>query len=165
MEQYASSVRDSAEKHLDKRYANSSLEHARLLTEELIKHSKKEVCMLSNSFHNGFYSSLKPTIESFLSKEDVTFKLITSDNDSNILQELKATFPKKFLTKVVSLEDFPTDKDSEEEVNFLINDTDGFRYEYSDKRIQDGLVEAVANFNSPEETNYLKTHFDSLFKQ
>lgn len=165
MENYINSVRDSAKNHISKRYANSSLEHARLLTEELINYSEKEVNMLSNTFHNGFYSALKPVIKAFLDKDGTKFKLLTSDENSKILQELKDEYPDKFITKIVPLKQFPIDKDSEEEVNFLINDQNGFRYEYSDKNINNGLVEAVANFNSSSEVDYLREHFNTLFEK
>jgi hypothetical protein len=121
--------------------------------------------MLSNTFHNGFYSALKPVIKAFLDKDGTKFKLLTSDENSKILQELKDEYPDKFITKIVPLKQFPIDKDSEEEVNFLINDQNGFRYEYSDKNINNGLVEAVANFNSSSEVDYLREHFNTLFEK
>ncbi len=163
MQDYTSSVKNSARNNTNKRFANSNLEHAKLLTEELIKSADTEICMLTDSFHDKFYSSVKPTLIQFLEKQNASLKVIIANNNSNVLNDLVSKYPKQVLKKVITFDKLPKDKDSDEYINYLINDTNGFRYEYSDKNLNDGIVEAIANFNSQEERDRLKNHFDEIF--
>ena len=163
MKDYKNSVKDSAAKNINKRFANSSLEHAKLLTEELVKSANTEVCVLTDSFHDKFYSSVKPTLMNFLEKPNTTLKVIIANNNSKVLNDLISKYPEQVLKKVITFDKLPKDKDSDEYINYLINDTNGFRYEYSDKNLNDGIVEAIANFNSQEERERLKSHFDEMF--
>ena len=164
MKDYTNSVKDSATSNINKRFANSSLEHAKLLTEELVKSANTEVCLLTDNFHDKFYSSVKPTLINFLDKPNTTLKVVIANNNSNTLNDLISEYPTQVLKKVIKLSDLPKDKGSNEYINYLINDTNGFRYEYSDKNLNDGIVEAIANFNSLEEREHLKNHFDNMFK-
>jgi len=163
MKNYLNAVKESANKHINKRFANSSLEHAKLLIEELIKHADSEVCMITDNFYDNFYSSLKPTLINFLEKENTTLKVIVANNNSNVLNDLIGKYPDKVKKKNIELSDLPKDKSSNESINYLINDTNGFRYEYSDKNLNNGIVEAIANFNSQEERDRLKNHFNTMF--
>ncbi len=164
MKNYTSSVEDSATNNTDKRFANSSTEHARLLTEELIKSANSEVCILTDSFQDKFYNSVKPALINFLDKSDTKLKVITTNQDSDTLNYLMTKYPAKVSKKLINKDSLPKDKDSNESINYLFNDTNGFRYEYSDKNIDDGIVEAIANFNSKKEREYLKNNFDNMFK-
>lgn len=163
MKNYVEAVKESARNNTSFRYANSTLEHAKILTEELIKAADKEVCMLSDEFFDNFYMGLSSTIEDFLKKNGTVFKLIVSKNGSKLASDLSDKYPAKFLTKVKEKKDLPTDKDTKETINYLINDKNGFRYEFSDKNADDGIVEAFADFNSPQERDILKNNFDRLF--
>jgi len=164
MKDYLDFVKDSAKNKINKRFANSSLEHARLLTEELIMSAEKEVLILTDKFTDKFYSSVTPTIKKFLKKDYTILKIITICENSKMLEELKNEFSDKILIKEVDSNFLPKDKQSNEVINYLINDTNGFRYEYSDKNIDKGIVEAIANFNSKKETEQLRNHFNELFK-
>jgi sugar-specific transcriptional regulator TrmB len=161
---YTNSVREAAKNNTNFRYANSTLEHAKVLTEELIKHSNKEICMVSDEFFDDFYYSIRTTIKNFLNKKDAVFKLIISKKGSKLAKELKANYPNNFLIKIVSTDKLPKDNETKETINYLINDTNGFRYEYSDKDAKNGLVKAIANFNSPDEREILHKAFDILYK-
>lgn len=59
----------------------------------------------------------------------------------------------------------PIDKNTQEYVNYIVNDKNAYRYEYSDKNIDLGIVEAIANFNSPEEAKILLDNFNNLLSK
>ena len=75
---------------------------------------------------------------------------------------------KEFQTQVkvyyIDYKDYPIDKDTNERVNFTINDNNAYRYEYSDKEIDYGIVKAIANFNNPKENKILNQIFENLKK-
>ena len=108
--------------------------------------------------------SIRATIKNFLNKKDAVFKLIISKKGSQLAKELKEDYPNNFLIKIVSTDKLPKDNETKETINYLINDTNGFRYEYSDKDAKNGLVKAIANFNSPDEREILHKAFDILYK-
>jgi hypothetical protein len=47
MQAYIQDIKNAAQNNLDKRFPNSSLEHARYLVKEIINHSNKRVYSLS----------------------------------------------------------------------------------------------------------------------
>ena len=64
--------------------------------------------------------------------------------------------------KFISEDKFPTDNDTKERVNYIVNDNNAFRYEYSDKNIQHGVVNAIANFNHAQDSKILSDMFEKI---
>jgi len=66
--------------------------------------------------------------------------------------------------KLIFIKDdkFPIDKDSNEKVNYIVNDNNAYRYEYSDKDLEYGSVSAIANFNNKKESDYLIKIFNKI---
>jgi len=164
MDNYTKSVKNASKNHINKRFANSSIIHAITLIDELIEHANKEVDILSPKFFTNFHKRLLLPIKKFLNRDNTNLKLITSEN-SNYIDELKQEYKDNFQYKILPLEQFPTDKQTDERVSFIVTDRDGFRYEYSIQDINIGVVRAIANFNSHEEAKYLKERFDELFNK
>ena len=47
-------------------------------------------------------------------------------------------------------------------VNYIVNDNNAYRYEYSDKDLEYGSVSAIANFNNKKESDYLIKIFNKI---
>lgn len=159
---YERDVKEASRKNLDKRFPNSSIAHAKLLIQEIINNADKEIWLLSSNFNLSFYTSIKEDIEKFLADKTHTLNIIVASNENSLLKELIKKFPGQLKIKQVNKEQLPKDTDSEEYVNYIVNDTNAYRYEYSEKGIDQGNVEAIANFNNPEEASYLKKNFQSI---
>jgi len=71
-------------------------------------------------------------------------------------------FPEQFKVKFISEDKFPTDNDTSERVNYIVNDNNAFRYEYSDKNIRHGVVNAFANFNHEKDSKILNDVFEEI---
>ena len=162
MNQYEKDVINARKNKLDQRFANSIIEHARILTKEIIIDADKKVSILSDSFNEFFYSKIEDNINNFLKKDSNNiFELIVIDiqKNNNLIKKFQKDFPKQFKVKFISEDKFPTDNDTHERVNYIVNDNNAFRYEYSDKNIQHGVVNAIANFNHPKDTKILSDMF------
>ena len=59
MEQYEKDVKFAREQKIDKRFANSIIDHAIILTREIVIDANKEIKILSDSFNEYFYSKLE----------------------------------------------------------------------------------------------------------
>ena len=165
MEQYEKDVINARENKLDQRFANSIIEHARILTKEIIFDANKKVSILSDSFNEFFYSKLEEDIENFLKKDNENiFELIVSNQqkENKLIQRFQKDFPTQFQVKFISEDKFPTDNDTKERVNYIVNDNNAFRYEYSDKNIQHGVVNAIANFNHAQDSKILSDMFEKI---
>ena len=165
MEQYERDVIYARENKLDQRFANSIIEHARILTKEIILDANKKVSILSDSFNEFFYSKLEENISNFLQKDSTNiFELIVSDKqkENSLIQKLQKEFPNQFKVKFIAEDKFPTDNDTQERVNYIVNDNNAFRYEYSDKNIQHGVVNAIANFNHEKDSKILNDMFEQI---
>lgn len=164
--EYKKEISNAIENKLNKRFPNSSIEHAKILMKEIINHSDKEIYTLSSNFNQDFYLSLEEEIGNFLTKRnDAKFNLIVANDENGIITKLKEQYPGKFIVHYINKENMPTDKKSQEYVNYIVNDQNAYRYEYSDKNIDLGLVEAIANFNSPEESKILINNFNKLLSK
>lgn len=121
MEQYERDVIYARENKLDQRFANSIIEHARILTKEIILDANKKVSILSDSFILNW----KKILAIFCKK----IVLIVSDKqkENSLIQKLQKEFPNQFKVKFIAEDKFPTDNDTQERVNYIVN---AFRYEY-----------------------------------
>lgn len=167
MEQYEKDVINARKNKLDQRFANSIIDHAKILTREIILDANKKICILSDSFNEFFYSKLEDEIINFLQKDKSNvFELIVSDKqkENNLIQELQEKFPNQFMVQFIKEEIFPTDDETHERANYIVNDNDAFRYEYSDKNIQHGIVSAIANFNHKKDNKVLSDMFEQIKK-
>jgi len=165
MEQYAKDVIYARINKLDQRFTNSIIEHAKILTREIILDAKQEIRVLSDSFNEFFYSKLEDDIINFLQKnESNTFELIVSNKqkENHLIKKFQQNFPSQFKVKFIEEDKFPTDDDTKERVNYIVNDNNAFRYEYSDKNIQHGVVNAIANFNHEQDTKILNDMFEQI---
>ncbi len=164
MQQYEKDVIYARENKLDKRFANSIIEHARILTKEIILDANSTIRILSDSFNEYFYSDLKNEIEQFLKKNNSKIELIVakSDKTNQLIKYFREKFPEKFIVKFIEHNYFPKDKETEEYVNYIVNDNNAFRYEYSDKELNNGYVNAIANFNNKNDSEQLNNFFDKI---
>jgi len=165
MKQYEKDVINARKNKLDQRFSNSIIEHAKILTREIILDAKKEVRVLSDSFNEFFYSKLEDEIINFLQKSDTnTFELIVSSNqkENSLIKKFQQKFPNQFKVKFIEEKNFPIDNDTGERVNYVVNDNNAFRYEYSDKNIQHGVVSAIANFNNEKDAQILNKMFEQI---
>ena len=161
MKNYLDDVHEAITKKLNKRFPNSTLEHARVLVKEIINHADKNVYLLSSTFNQEFYESIRPQVVDFLNKKESNFYLIVTSDGNGLIRQLQdqhANFHVYRIDKNI----LPQDEDSQEYINYIVNDKNAFRYEYSDKDIDKGIVEAIANFNSAEETDLLIQFFNDL---
>lgn len=161
MKNYLDDVHEAIAKKLDKRFPNSTLEHARVLVKEIINHADKNVYLLSSTFNQEFYESIKLQVVDFLNKKESNFYLIVTSDGNGLIRQLQdkhANFHVYHIDKSI----LPQDEDSQEYVNYIVNDKNAFRYEYSDKDIDKGIVEAIANFNSADEASLLIQFFHEL---
>jgi len=164
MKNYERIVKEAARKRLDKRIPNSTLMHAYLLVKELINNADKEVRILSSKFNEGFYTSLFNEIKNFLSKKDSKLYIITT-KENKLLNELKNFFKDKIHIHIISKDKMPKDIKRGKIVNYIVTDTNGYRYEYDDSDIEYGIVEGFANFNNEKEAKYLIKNFKELLKE
>jgi len=167
MKQYELDVVNARKNKLDKRFGNSIVEHARVLTREIILDAKHRVRILSDSFNEFFYSKLEKNIVNFLQEDNKNiFELIVSEEkrDNSLIDKLKNQFPEQFQVKYIPQNQFPKDDESGEYVNYIVNDHNAFRYEYSDRNIQHGVVKAIANFNHQDDSAVLNNMFEEIQK-
>jgi len=168
MEQYEKDVVYAREHNIDQRFSNSIIEHAIILTKEIIIDANKKVSVLSDSFNEFFYFKLEDNIIKFLRKSKSNiFELIVIDKqkNNNLINKLKKEFPNQFKVKYISEDKFPIDNDTSKRVNYIVNDNNAFRYEYNDKYIQNGVVNAVVNFNHKEDSKILNDMFEEIKKK
>lgn len=161
MRNYLKDIQEAVKNKIDKRFPNSSVEHARLLVKEIINDSNNKVYSLSSTFHQDFYKSIETEIINFLKKPNSEFNLIISSDENGLVSELKEQYP-NFHVKKVAKSKLPKDNETKEYINYIVNDNNSFRYEYSEKNLDVGIVEAIANFNSPSEAKALINNFNSL---
>jgi len=165
MEQYEKIVKNARKEKKDERFANSSIAHARILTSEILLDANNSVKILSDSFNEYFYSKLYIPIENYLKRDALNkFEVITSKGKENnsVLSELKQRFQDQVKLIFIKDDKFPIDKDSNEKVNYIVNDNNAYRYEYSDKDLEYGSVSAIANFNNKKESDYLIKIFNKI---
>ncbi|MDD2886811.1 MAG: hypothetical protein PHY66_03340 [Aliarcobacter sp.] len=165
IKEYKKEISDAIKNNLDKRFPNSSIEHAKILVKEIINNSDKEVFSLSSNFNQDFYLSLEKEIRNFLNKPNSKFNLIVANDENGIISKLKKEYPNQFVVRFIEKNEMPIDKNSQEHVNYIVNDKNAYRYEYSDKNIDIGIVEAIANFNNPEESKILLDNFNKLLSK
>jgi sugar-specific transcriptional regulator TrmB len=165
IKEYKKEISDAIKDGLDRRFPNSSIEHAKILVKEIINNSDKEVFSLSSSFNQDFYLSLEKEIRNFLNRPNTKFNLIVANNENGIISKFKKEYPKQFIVRLIEKDEMPVDKNSQEHVNYIVNDKNAYRYEYSDKNIDIGIVEAIANFNNPEESKVLLDNFNKLLSK
>lgn len=165
IKEYKKEISDAIKNNINKRFPNSSIEHAKILVKEIINNSDKEIYSLSSSFNQDFYLSLEKEIRNFLNKKETKFHLMVGNKENGIISKLKNEYPGQFIVTFIEKEKMPIDKNTQEYVNYIVNDKNAYRYEYSDKNIDLGIVEAIANFNSPEEAKILLDNFNNLLSK
>jgi len=165
MSNFEKVITNARKKKLNKRFGNTSIEHARVLVKEIILDANNSVKILSDNFNNYFYSKILSTIENFLNKDknnSIEVIEINDKKENELLDFLKSKYRKQVKIYKIPKEDYPIDNDSKERVNFIINDNYAYRYEYSDKDLEYGVVKAIANFNNKEENKILQKIFDEV---
>jgi len=165
---YERVIKNARENKLNKRFGNTSIEHARVLVKEIVLDANNSIKILSDNFNNYFYSKILSSIENFLNKNKSNIvEIIVIDNEekNELLESLKSKYKKQVKIYKIPKEDYPIDSDSKERVNFIINDNYAYRYEYSDKDLKNGIVKAIANFNNEEENKLLQDTFDKVKKR
>ncbi len=165
MEKYEKSIVEAREQELNKRFANSTLAHAKILLKEIILDAENKVSLLSCSFNTELYSDLEKYIDGFLSQSKTNiFELITSyqEKDNELLKKLSSVHPENFKVFLVDSEHFPVDSETNEKASYIVNDNNAFRYQYSSKDIKYGVVKAIANFNSVKENKLLVDLFERI---
>ncbi|WP_434637390.1 hypothetical protein MLC35_01025 [Sulfurimonas sp. NW7] len=166
MKEYKRYVEEAREKKEDFRFANSSTDHAKILIENIILDANRNIKILTDSFNEFFYNQLKENFINFL-KKDANNKLeiiLSSKEKNSLLDELKSKFLDQVSVILIDKEKLPKDKETEEIVNYIVNDNNAFRYEYSDKDLEYGVVEAVANFNNKSDADSLISNFEQIKK-
>ncbi len=166
MDNYKKIIEEAREKKINKRFGNTSIEHARILTREILLDANHYIKILTNNFNNYFYSKLLQDIINFLQKNKKNYiEIIVGKNENKkneLINELKKQFSKQIKVYYLGYDNFPIDNDTKERINFIINDNHAYRYEYSDKEINYGIVKAIANFNNQEENKILNNIFEDL---
>jgi len=165
MDNYKKIVRESRKAKINKRFGNTSIEHAKILTSEILLDAKHCVKILSDNFNNYFYSKLLPNIKTFLKDKKNCIEIIigkNKDKKNGLIDSLEKEFPEQIKVYFLDYNDFPIDNDTKERINFIVNDNNSYRYEYSDKEVDYGIVKAIANFNNQEENEILNNVFESL---
>lgn len=163
---YKTQVNEAAGKNSNRVFSNSSLEHAYFLTQKLIHNANHEIKIITRKFDARFYQDLLPDFKSFLEKDKknkLAIGIMEGDNNM-LLKDLKSQFDNQveihFFSKAQSQALINKDKDVY--INYFVNDTNGFRYEYEDEKIDDGVVSAFANFNDEKSARVLRDFFDKL---
>ena len=161
---YAQEVHNAAKNKTNKRFPNSTIRHAKILIKEIINQAKNEIYLLSSNFNEEFYRTLEDQIKNFFNRtpDSKFFLIITSQGANSFLNELKNNYDDRFIITHIDEKKLPVDPDTNEYVNYIVNDQNAFRYEYSDKDVDIGVVEAIANFNSKKESKELIEYFKSL---
>lgn len=164
MKQFKKDFKFARENKLDKRFANSIIDNSIILTKEIIFDSNKHIKILSTSFNEYFYSNLKEDIEIFLAKDEALIELIVAKKSENnqLIKYFSEKFTNKFVVKFIEHSNFPKDNDTKEYVNYIVNDNNAFRYEFSTKKIHSGYINAIANFNNAKDSEQLNIYFDKL---
>jgi len=164
MQTYIEAVREAVEKKLDKRFANSSVQHAEVLIKAVIDDAKESIYILTTDFYAGFFNAIKKTLIQFLKKDKSKIYIITSRSNKNMkeIEELLKEHENKLEVKFIKDNEFPKNNETKENVNYVVNDNNSYRLEYSDKYLNQGIVEAIANFNNNSESNTLIKHFKQL---
>ena len=168
MSNYEKVIKNARKNKLNKRFGNTSIEHAKVLFKEIILDANNNIKILSDNFNNYFYSKILPTIEEFLNRDkNNTLEIIVIDEEKNneLLDFLKSKYKEQVKMYKIPKDNYPIDSDSEERINFIVNDNYAYRYEYSDKDLEYGVVEAIANFNNEEESKILQDIFDEIKKR
>jgi DNA-binding LacI/PurR family transcriptional regulator len=169
MENYKKAIEEARKEKINKRFGNTSIEHAKILTNEILLDAKHTVKILSDNFNNYFYSKIIENIKNFLKKDKKNvIEIITNKNEkksNKLIKNLKEEFPTQIKVYYIDNKNFPIDSETGERVNFIINDNNAYRYEYSDAEIDNGIVKAIANFNNSEENQILNEIFEKIKKR
>lgn len=159
---YEEGIKEASKNNTDKRFPNSSVAHARLLIKEIINNSDKELWLLSSTFHESFYKGLETEFKTFLSDDAHKINVIVSEDSDGLVDRLESSFSDNFIVKKIPKSSFPKDNESKEYINYIVNDTNAYRYEYNETEIDEGIVQAIANFNNKKEATILIDNFKSL---
>lgn len=163
---YKTQVDEAAAKNLNKVFSNSSLEHAYFLTQKLFHSADSNIKIVTRKFNSAFYEQLMPDLLSFLEKKETNYIhiAIMERHENGILKKLIKAFPEQVILHWLDEKQSSalTNKEQHVYINFLVNDQNGFRYEYQDENMEDGIVSAFANFNDPTSANVLDNFFDTL---
>jgi hypothetical protein len=144
---------------IDLRFINSNIEDSIAITQEIIIDAKTRVSVLSDSFNEFFYSKLEESIIYFLNKsEENRFELVVLDtiNDNELIQKFRNDFSIQFQVKCISEYAFPIDNDTQNRVNYIVNDNNAFRYEYGTK--------SISNFNNEQDAKVLVETFNHIWQ-
>ena len=164
---YIQKVREAAAKEENLDIDNSTLDHALLVTEELLKHANDKVFILTDSFKEGFYKRLENSLKDFLKKGKKLYILSYNDLTNNsFLKALLKAFPNQI--KVRQIKEQDKDKlfiePQKRYLNFIINDRKGVRYEL-DEKFDQLTTSAIVNFGDEETHDLLKRVFNSFFER
>jgi len=164
MQTYIEAVREAVKNKIDKRFANSSVQHAEVLIKAVIDDAKESIYILTTNFYAGFFNAIKKTLIQFLEKDKSKIYIITKENNNNMkeIEDLLKEYKNNLQVKFIKDNEFPKNNETKENVNYIVNDNNSYRLEYSDKYLNQGIVEAIANFNNKSESNTLIAHFKKL---
>ncbi|WP_297453692.1 hypothetical protein [Persephonella sp.] len=164
---YIDFVRKAAKKEENIDIDNSSVDHAVLVIEELIRYASKNIYILTDEFKDKFYRLLDTTLINFLKKGGKIYILSYNDISNNeFLKDLKNRFPKNIFVKKVLKEDKPKlfVEKQQKYINFILNDKKGVRYEL-DEKLNDLTTRAIVNYGDEETHDLFKQVFDKYFER
>jgi len=138
---------------------NSTMYHAFIGLKYLINKANKNIRIVSECFYEDFWKDLYPFIVNFLGKPEsfLDVIIIKEYNEKGIIKKLKTQFPNNIFFFKFQEKELET-----KTPNFVTIDQKGYRFELSDEKKKDRLVEGVINFGDAEGTAVLNSLFDKV---
>jgi len=158
-EAYEKIIKENCDNEIDFPIPNSTMTHAFIGIQYLIKKAKNNIRIVSECFFEDFWRDLHPFIAEFLNNRTGKLEVIVIKecNKEGVLKNLIAQFPQQ-----VTIFDFKNKTLENKAPNFLTIDQKGYRFELSDEKKKDRLVEGVINFGDTKGTTALNSFFDVL---
>lgn len=166
-ERYINLIEEYAQDRVDFTFNNSRLDHAAIIMAKILDNTKSKVRIYDTSITGDIADQHKmfgESLEKFL-KNGKKFMLIVKYSEwssSKIYQQLleySSKYTQQIFVNSIESENIkiPVDKD----VNFMVNDTHGYRLELANSIISNR--DAICNFNNKKVSNKLIEIFDNLF--
>lgn len=159
---YEEIIKECADKDSNTPIANSTIEHARIASKYLINKAKKVIRIVTNGFYEEFWKDLENDIGEFIKKDPTNIIEVIIVRESEFkphgtLGRINSDFPNRIVA--YTLDEKKLEKKAP---NFLTIDEKGYRYEYSDEKKKNKLVEGVINFGDAKNTTSLNSLFNSI---
>lgn len=160
MDEYREKVERLAREHSGEPVYNSSIEHAAIIIEKLIKHAKSDVCIVTQRLNGHVFGRREVVDESaaFLSDASHKFRILMEDDRSS-LSEGHPLIQEGLQHSGFEIRRIDPEVTNKIDFHFTLADSDSYRFEPDKNK-----WEAVGVFGDDKGAKRLRQIFDKIWE-